>query len=379
MACNEEVQRPPRKKQKLNVPIPKIDCCSARTLHISIQQCAVERSDEFLSDLKSAQLSSIIDEYTAFQNNVDTEYPFIFLSVSEQWKKKRTLKKSEKIQYLREQIFGPLLFLLKQFDSKEIRKSLHFIYFLNGKSTSRCRWNGSFWSSSTVYHPKKPKYWKSSSEFISSTMESVCHFIQKEGGTGVHIGNGYLLSCAHVIASDFDPENEEDVDEEQVIDRIGRLKYVIFADASIYRVKCVAVNELDDLALLRIVTDDERSEMNIGTAVLAKSAPKRECSLFCIGNPSNIDLEGDGNTDFEPKIFHLSFGRLKLIGNRSTDGLGGYGHNCWTYWGHSGAPIFNEKGDLVALHNSWNDESGMRHAVRWDSIKQFVMSNMSNK
>ena len=37
-------------------------------------------------------------------------------------------------------------------------------------------------------------------------------------------------------------------------------------------------------------------------------------------------------------------------------------HSCWTYWGHSGAPLFDELGRVCGLHSSWDDRSGMRHA-----------------
>jgi len=37
-------------------------------------------------------------------------------------------------------------------------------------------------------------------------------------------------------------------------------------------------------------------------------------------------------------------------------------HSCWTYWGHSGAPLFDERGHVVALHCAWDDRTGIRHA-----------------
>ena len=345
-----------------------------------------ERSYSFLNALKSSHLSSIIEEYTAYQNNVDPEYSFVYLSSIDSWKRKSTLKKAERIQYLEEQLFGPLLFLLNQFDCGSVRNSVHFTYFLTGKlpGDRRRSW-------------RKRKYWSTAPRFVSSTMESVCHFIQKEGETGVHLQNGYVLSCAHVIASDTDPEGDggDGHDGDAVIDRIGRIKYVVFANGSIYKTECVAVNEADDLSLLRIdfdseikmdyheerdheKKDHEERDHGIGTAILAETAPEIKCQLFCIGNPSNIDPEGDGNTDFEPKIFHLSFGRLLMIKERS-DGLGEYGHCCWTYWGHSGAPLFNDRGHVVALHNSWDDQTGMRHAVRWEKIEKFIQLYLSKK
>ena len=39
-------------------------------------------------------------------------------------------------------------------------------------------------------------------------------------------------------------------------------------------------------------------------------------------------------------------------------------HSCWTYWGHSGAPLFNEAGQVVALHCAWDERTGMRQAQK---------------
>ena len=53
-------------------------------------------------------------------------------------------------------------------------------------------------------------------------------------------------------------------------------------------------------------------------------------------------------------------------------------HSCWTYWGHSGAPLFDEQGCLVGLHNSWDeDDDGQRHGVDWERIVTFVGATCS--
>ena len=367
----------PSKKQKTDNQQNKLKNQACSNLNTFMKQWINHSSSDFANNLKSNELSSIIYEYIKLDVN-NSDYSFLYLSSTNEWKHKNKLKKSEKIEYLNEQIIHPIQYLIEQFDIKQINNSLHHNYFINGKSTSKTKWsiNSNFWVSSGVFNPKKPKYWKSNdSNFISNTMNSVCHFIQKESGTGVHIGDGMILSCAHVIASDIDDEENE-----AKIDRINRNKYVIFANGIIYKAKCIKFDNDKDLALLRIDFDSKlRLECvdidkdEIGTAVLSDNMPKLKSDLFCIGNPSNINLECDteeGN-DFDPKIFHLSFGKLEMEHN-DNDELGGYGHSCWTYWGHSGAPIFNENGEVVSLHNSWNDETGLRHGVKLNVIIDFV-------
>jgi hypothetical protein len=52
--------------------------------------------------------------------------------------------------------------------------------------------------------------------------------------------------------------------------------------------------------------------------------------------------------------------------------LGRTKHDAWTYWGHSGSPLFDEHGRIVALHNSWDSTTAMRHAVTQQAIVHFL-------
>lgn len=48
-------------------------------------------------------------------------------------------------------------------------------------------------------------------------------------------------------------------------------------------------------------------------------------------------------------------------------------HDCWTYWGHSGAPLLERRtGQLVGLHSSWDEETGMRRGVGCEAIAGFL-------
>ena len=47
-------------------------------------------------------------------------------------------------------------------------------------------------------------------------------------------------------------------------------------------------------------------------------------------------------------------------------------HSCWTYWGHSGAPLFNERGEVVGLHCAWDDRTGMRHGQKLQPLHAVI-------
>lgn len=51
--------------------------------------------------------------------------------------------------------------------------------------------------------------------------------------------------------------------------------------------------------------------------------------------------------------------------------LGATAHDAGTDWGHSGSPLLNAAGEVIALHNSWNERTGTRHAVSWEAIAGF--------
>ena len=103
-----------------------------------------------------------------------------------------------------------------------------------------------------------------------------------------------------------------------------------------------------------------------------------------MGNPSEFNLEKGGRIVFQPPLFHTSHGaykgksdpkRVAEIGrlllppplplppfntHPRSPGIGPIAHDCWTYWGHSGAPLFDRTGSIIALHSSWDDTSGRR-------------------
>ncbi len=105
---------------------------------------------------------------------------------------------------------------------------------------------------------KIPKWWNNSSSFIHKTLLATCHFIQSCTGTGIHIGNGYILTCSHVVESEiFDEEYYDDSDNFY----IGTIKWIMFANGIIYCCQCIAIHtsieSRNDLALLKIIKESE--------------------------------------------------------------------------------------------------------------------------
>lgn len=53
--------------------------------------------------------------------------------------------------------------------------------------------------------------------------------------------------------------------------------------------------------------------------------------------------------------------------------IGALMHDCWTYWGHSGAPLVEVRsGLLVGLHSSWDEDTDMRRGIGGEAIGAFL-------
>jgi len=209
-------------------------------------------------------------------------------------------------------------------------------------------------------------------QILPSALEASVHI--GAYGSGVMIPSinercTWVLTCAHCVDHDNDPTDsgdEEYSEDEQgrsprcpvAVDRIGRWKSVIRVDGSVFAAKCIACCEDDDLALL------EAFELPSEYAPVSGVEITPGCPVVCVGNPGDVRYSR----------FYMSCGKIKSIGTRNPHmpELGATIHSCWTYWGHSGAPLFNEKGEIVGLHNSWNNTTGARHAVCHTKIVAFL-------
>jgi hypothetical protein len=269
-------------------------------------------------------------------------------------------------------LYEPFSFYSKTLDSDDPRAS-----FVGTEATPGLQYSkkSKFW---TARNGIKPAKWLPDA---SSTFDAVVHFVQSGSGTGVHVGGGLILTCAHVV-----DDGVSDEDNSVCVDRVGIQKVVTFPSGRTFLTACREVLEDDesgsDVAVVEIV-----AEIPIGSATRPASAvttlPEAEVSLtgaadadkvFTVGNPSSIDLESDcsggdsATVEFHPPTWHTSTGAVVSSSNK--DGF--LEHTAWTYWGHSGAPIFDARGHVVSLHCAWDDSTGMRWGQRWENLREVL-------
>ena len=280
---------------------------------------------------------------------------------------------------------------------------------------------------------KKIKKLKKRHPKLEESYSSSIHIIPSGSGVLVDMPKGIsdygktlmVLTCSHCIHEEED--DEESIRQEEKKRRKlntsgkeafgpsnynnhkGRYKIIIFNDASIHVAQCVYNSDPSDVAFLRVLNLSEgdvrlsgvissqtpssasstvsRHE-TIKTAKIAAVSAKKGDEVYCIHNPYDWDLElAEGarprRNGFLP--FTISAGDIDGYSNVGTgksgrvivhNDLGALMHSCWTYWGSSGAPIFNRKsGKVVGIHNSWDPSCGQRHAVGVEGIS-FCVDDM---
>ncbi|KAK8068871.1 hypothetical protein PG994_005487 [Apiospora phragmitis] len=218
-----------------------------------------------------------------------------------------------------------------------------------------------------------------------AAVEATLVFGQEEAGTAVCISSdGLLLTCSHCC-----------VDEEGNRPGISKTHWLIFSSGTVVGAKCIAWDGKRDLALLRITKaqphdDGGRHRRTLlgggGTqpdcqfpAVKVATGPVAiDSRMVCIGHPGSEDLETEEagvQTGYD--ILHASAGRFRGHAEgqdvQDNSAIGALMHDCWTYWGHSGAPLLAwSTGQLVGLHSSWVDETAMRRGVALEAIREFL-------
>jgi len=173
--------------------------------------------------------------------------------------------------------------------------------------------------------------------------------VRVPGGSGCCVSpRGAILTAAHVAR------------------KLGRKVPVTFPDGTTRTAKCTAISEHLDLALLEIDRAD-----HLPYAPISPNAPGAGSWICAIGQPGSTTPAGEP-TGYG--AFHVSTGRIRgFQGERlAPQALGGVKHDAWTYWGHSGCPLFNERGEIVSMHNSWDSTTAMRHGVTHEAIRYFL-------
>ncbi len=170
------------------------------------------------------------------------------------------------------------------------------------------------------------------------------------GGSGVNLApTGLILTAGHVV------------------DAVGARLTVRFPDGRSFAGVATHYDDEHDLALVAL--DGAR---DLPVARVAAAAPAIGDDVVIIGQPGTRTPDGAA-TGYQP--WHVSVGQIRGYRSGSRTGeqhLGRTKHDAWTYWGHSGSPLFDRVGAIVALHNSWDSTTAMRHAVTWEAITAFL-------
>lgn len=206
-------------------------------------------------------------------------------------------------------------------------------------------------------------------------------FASEFAGTAVCIDeSGLLLTCAHCVA-----ESEEE--SRSLMAKDGKHLWLLTSSGAVVRAKCIAWDELRDLALLEVVGAQFEAEKDIrfDCIIPASGICKRQARICCVGHPGSEDLEAEQSgvaTDYP--VLAISEGRFLgyAVGQDVQDNseIGALKHNAWTYWGHSGAPLVDlSDGKLIGLHSSWDDATGTRRGVGIEAINSFVEVARQNR
>jgi S1-C subfamily serine protease len=168
-------------------------------------------------------------------------------------------------------------------------------------------------------------------------------------GSGVNIApEGLILTAGHCTKG------------------VGSRVSCRFPDGRAFAATCTAFDSHLDLAVCSLA-----GAHDLPWAPIAAASPVVGTWVVCIGSPGTL-TPGGAPTGYKP--FHVSTGHIRgLLDNPlGSQALGRVKHDAWTYWGHSGSPLFNHDGNVVALHNSWDSATAMRRAVPHQAIVHFL-------
>jgi hypothetical protein len=243
-------------------------------------------------------------------------------------------------------------------------------------------------------HSKTQAWLKPSSgkEKLASAARATLVFAQKEAGTAVCISSsGLLLTCSHCVA-----ESPKELGQPG-----SKSKWLLFASGQVILAECVAWDPRRDLALLQITAAQPEpqianphalpaSDNTANASILsfpfvpvAEVPPRLRAALVCIGHPGSEDLEvAQPGVKTGYDTLHVSTGVFRGYAPdqdlHDNSEIGALKHDCWTYWGHSGAPLVEQStGRLIGLHSSWDEKTGTRRGVPLEAIQHFLQQHAS--
>jgi S1-C subfamily serine protease len=223
----------------------------------------------------------------------------------------------------------------------------------------------------STYRPSTPNKTHKLEDAVSATLV----FAQEEAGTAICISSaGLLLTCSHCIA-----ESLEDLKKEY---------WLLFASGQVVQAKYLTWEPGPDLGLLQIIAvqgqHNSKEAPTFASINIANRPPKTGALLVCIGHPGSEDLEASIpriKTNYD--VLYVSEGRFRGYAKgqdlQDNSEIGALKHDCWTYWGHSGAPLIDAAtGKLVGLHSSWDETTGMRRGIALEAIQQHLKTHSDN-
>ncbi|KAF2741111.1 hypothetical protein EJ04DRAFT_558473 [Polyplosphaeria fusca] len=225
---------------------------------------------------------------------------------------------------------------------------------------------------------------------LKNALDATLVFAQEEAGTAVCISStGLLLTCSHCVATS--PSSLS----------LSQPTWLLFSSGQTVRAITIHWDPHRDLALLQIVAAQLPPShppllsrrpvfsFSFPAVPVVTSEPSKAANLLCIGHPGSEDLEvGRRGVATGYDVLHVSEGKFRgyAPGQDEQDNseIGALMHDCWTYWGHSGAPLVGRGtrngrgvgndgvGRLVGLHSSWDEETGMRRGVGGEAVRGFL-------
>lgn len=172
-------------------------------------------------------------------------------------------------------------------------------------------------------------------EVVPSTVW--CH-----GASGVNLlSAGLIITNAHVVNN---PTRELFKDER------GRVR-VQFPNGELYWGEPVHVDVERDLALVRL----EGVTKKLPVVRIAKEQPPLGTSVVLVGQPAGWDH------------WRVSSGKITEYKSehpwKDNYPLGGVVGDWWSDYGNSGSGGFNEDGEMIVIHNSWDERTRLRHGI----------------